>query len=683
MSTSYTSLLGLALPVTGELTGTWGAMVDNAITSPLDIAVAGTQSITGDSNVTLSVTNGDTSGTNLAQVGSGSTGSAQYAIILCSGARTALRTITAPAASKIYTIINSTTGGFAVKIVGSGPTTGLTIPNGSSAVIAWNGSDFIEVGSSTVGNFTVNGNLTVTGTSTLTGAVTNTAGTANGVAYLNGSKVLTTGTALVFDGTNLGIGVTPSAWASTAIQLQRASISYNSTLGANEVSYNAYRSSGSTYNYIASGDTANIYRQYNGQHLWFTAPSGTAGNPITFTQAMTLTANSNLLIGTTTDFTTTSTSGNVAIAGYGIYPYTGNSGTANTTGYSSLNIETAFSGTGAANNYYYGIISSPKLTATATGGALTTGVYGFSSAPSIQSSSTTARLTAYGFVGSVVRNASTDTSTNTSNLLVGGQFNVSHGISAAAGIVTGSAFSVNAIAQNNNGTINSLYGVTSQLNIAGQTTSLSSTTTTAVSFNGLAFTVGAASGGPGAVTNGYGVYLVGPTVGATGTVTNYYAFYAGTPTVTGTLTNRYGVWIDDASSINYFAGNTGIGTSSPGVKLDVAGTMRGASTTITGSAGGTITPTSGTTNEYTITALGAGATFAIPSGTPIDGQKLIIRIKDDGTARALTWTTSAGGYRVIGLTLPTTTVASKVYYIGCLYNSQDSYWDVVAVTVQA
>jgi hypothetical protein len=131
------------------------------------------------------------------------------------------------------------------------------------------------------------------------------------------------------------------------------------------------------------------------------------------------------------------------------------------------------------------------------------------------------------------------------------------------------------------------------------------------------------------------------------------------------------------------SGNVGIGNTSPGVKLDVAGAMRGTSTTITGAAGGTITPTSDTTNQYTVTALGASATFAIPSGTPVDGQKLIIRIKDNGTTRALTWTTSAGGYRVIGLTLPTTTVASKVYYIGCLYNSQDSYWDVVAITVQA
>jgi len=48
------------------------------------------------------------------------------------------------------------------------------------------------------------------------GSLTNSAGTANGVAYLNGSKVLTTGSALVFDGTNLGVGVTPSSRLTTS-----------------------------------------------------------------------------------------------------------------------------------------------------------------------------------------------------------------------------------------------------------------------------------------------------------------------------------------------------------------------------------------------------------------------------------------------------------------------------------
>jgi hypothetical protein len=96
----------------------------------------------------------------------------------------------------------------------------------------------------------------------------------------------------------------------------------------------------------------------------------------------------------------------------------------------------------------------------------------------------------------------------------------------------------------------------------------------------------------------------------------------------------------------------------------------------------TITPTADTADQYGVTALAVPATIAIPSGTPVDGQKLIIRIEDDGTARALTWTTSAGGYRIVGTTLPTTTVAGKVLYVGCIYNSAESFWDVVAVAQQ-
>jgi len=69
-----------------------------------------------------------------------------------------------------------------------------------------------------------------------------------------------------------------------------------------------------------------------------------------------------------------------------------------------------------------------------------------------------------------------------------------------------------------------------------------------------------------------------------------------------------------------------------------------------------------------------------PTGTPTNGQKLIIRVKDNGTARSLAWNAI---YRALGVTLPTTTVLSKTLYLGAIYNSADSKWDVVAVAQQA
>jgi hypothetical protein len=193
----------------------------------------------------------------------------------------------------------------------------------------------------------------------------------------------------------------------------------------------------------------------------------------------------------------------------------------------------------------------------------------------------------------------------------------------------------------------------------------------------------------------YGVYghaTTGPGAGTAGTA------YAGYFNNTGILGNVVGLYVNCATgattSIPFIvasagtermritsAGNVGIGTSAPGVKLEVSGAFRSTSAAITSAA--TITPTSDTTNQYNVTALAANATIAAPSGTPIDGQRLIIRIKDNGTSRTLTWTTSGGAYRVIGATLPIATTVNKTTYVGCIYNSANSFWDVIAVATEA
>jgi hypothetical protein len=133
MSTAYTSLLGLALPATGELSGTWGDTVNNYISNYIDSAVAGAVTLTADTTLTK------TTGSSL-----GST-SSQYAIIIASPASANI-TVTAPAASKTY-VINNTSATYTVKIVGAGPTTGVTLLASEKAIVAWNGSDFVKVAS--------------------------------------------------------------------------------------------------------------------------------------------------------------------------------------------------------------------------------------------------------------------------------------------------------------------------------------------------------------------------------------------------------------------------------------------------------------------------------------------------------------------------------------------------------
>jgi microcystin-dependent protein len=139
MTTAYTSLLGLALPVSGELSGTWGTTVNDNITQYLDAAVAGTNTFSSDSDVTLvKTTNASLTGT-----------SSQYAVLLWTAGGTATRTIIAPSASsggrQFYIVVNKTSSTQSIKLCGAGPTTGVTVTANNSAICAWNGSDFIQI----------------------------------------------------------------------------------------------------------------------------------------------------------------------------------------------------------------------------------------------------------------------------------------------------------------------------------------------------------------------------------------------------------------------------------------------------------------------------------------------------------------------------------------------------------
>ena len=101
---------------------------------------------------------------------------------------------------------------------------------------------------------------------------------------------------------NLGLGVTPSAWGSGRPALEiggstTGTLAFNGAGKDGLIVLNAVRDA-TSWKYVNTG-YASIAEQYNGTHAWYTAASGTAGNAITFTQAMTLTSNGNLLVGAT------------------------------------------------------------------------------------------------------------------------------------------------------------------------------------------------------------------------------------------------------------------------------------------------------------------------------------------------------------------------------------------------
>ena len=195
--------------------------------------------------------------------------------------------------------------------LGTGVATALAVNTGSSGALVVNGGALGTPSSGTLTNCTgyptsgLSGNINlatqVTGTlGTTNGGTGLTSFTSGGVVYASSTSALATGSALTFDGTNLGLGVTPSAWTTyKAIEVGSLGCAFAAQSGTLDIGNNSYYSSGNKY---ARTGTAALYEMSSaGGHAWYNAPSGTAGNAITFTQAMTLDASGNLLVGTTSN----------------------------------------------------------------------------------------------------------------------------------------------------------------------------------------------------------------------------------------------------------------------------------------------------------------------------------------------------------------------------------------------
>jgi hypothetical protein len=572
MATAYTSLLGLALPVTGELSGSWGDTVNDQITALLDSAVSGTTSITTDADITLSTT-------------TGAANESRQAIIRWNPASgTTTRNITAPAQSKAYIVINESGGTQSIVFRGVGPTTGVTIVKGESAVVAWSGTDFIKVSNSSgSGAFT---NLSVSGTTTLSGLTASTAlaldASKNVVSVTNtgtGNNVLATSPTLVTP----ALGTPSSATLTNATGLPVAT--GISGLGAGVATF------------LATPSSANLAAAVSDE---------TGSGALVFATSPTLVTPA---LGTPSSATLTNATGlpvATGISGLGTNVAT------------ALGVNVGTSGSVVVNGGALGTPSSGTLT-NATGLPVATGISGLGSGvATFLATPSSANLA-----------AAVSDETGSGSLV----------------FATSPTLTTPALGTPSSATLTNATGLPVATGISGLGTGVATALAVNIGTAGAPVVNGGALGTP-----------------SSGTVTN----------LTGTASININGTVGDATA------NTGAFTTLT-ASTNLSSTRINPRTSSTASTA-TLTPDISAFDQYNLTAQAAGLTVEAPTGTPVDGNKLIIRILDNGTPQTITWNAT---YTVIGPTLPTTTTANKMIYVGCVYNSTNTRWDVIALATQA
>ena len=180
MATTYSTSLKLALIGDGDQAGIWGQTTNTNLGTLVEQAITGVQNITMiDANYTLTNFNGIAN-------------EARNAVLVVTGTNAAVRDLIPPVVEKLYTIVNNTTGGFAIRVIGvSG--TGVNIPNGATCLVFCDGTNFVNGLSGSAGNFNVDSTLTATTVSAATGTFTSVSGNGVALTAINASNV-TSGT---------------------------------------------------------------------------------------------------------------------------------------------------------------------------------------------------------------------------------------------------------------------------------------------------------------------------------------------------------------------------------------------------------------------------------------------------------------------------------------------------------
>jgi len=183
MASQYSQSLKITLMGDGDQAGLWGQTTNINLGTLLEQAITGVQSIVmTDANYTLTSFNGVSD-------------EARNAVLVVTGTNNAVRDLIPPVVEKLYTVVNNTTGGYAIRVIGASGT-GVNIPNGATCLVYCDGTNFVNGLSGSAGNFSVAGNITATGNASVTGNVVVTGaitGNGVGISAMNASN-LTSGT---------------------------------------------------------------------------------------------------------------------------------------------------------------------------------------------------------------------------------------------------------------------------------------------------------------------------------------------------------------------------------------------------------------------------------------------------------------------------------------------------------
>ena len=668
MPSSYSPNLKIELIAVGEQTDAWGGTTNDNFENVFEEAITGMATAIFPADADYDWATG--------YVNSVGSQAQRNLVIEVQGTLSATRSLIVPTIEKQYLIHNNTLGGQAI-LVKTVAGTGIIVPNGQRAHLFVNGTNVIAVvdyfptiraGSATLDTAlpVTSGGTGSTSLATITvGTATNIAGgAANRIPYNTGAGVTSFVVAPTSPNTLLEWDGSAFVWSALP-----------STVGSFSAGTTGLTPNTPTTGAVVLGGTLAIANGGTGQatanaalNALLPTQTGNAGEYLTTDGSNTswaaIPAGTTFSAGTTGFTPNSATSGAVTLAGT---LNIANGGSGQTTAQAAMN---AFAGAVTSGSYLRGngtnvVMSAiqaadvPVLNQNTTGSAaaLSGGAanripYNTAAAATSFIAAPTSSGTFLQWGGTIFSWTTPVTSLNTGTTgLIASPF--------AAGQAATGALTLT-------GTLNIANGGT------GQTTAnaaLNALLPSQTSQNGKYLTTDGTNTSWATVSSGVTSFSTGSTGLTPATATT------GAVTLGGILSASNGG--TGANNLSFPSGPTTlVGTTSGQTLTNKRITKRvSSSTTVTSP----LAWDSDSYDQFVITAQATNLTINADSGSPTDGQTIVFRIKDNGVARTLTWTTGTNrSFRAIGLALPSTTVANKILYVGAIFNAADLRWDVVS-----